>query len=258
MSEPTTTTAPNPPTTQPEHDGGASDVIDFMTSSPLCIAGECLPSPVDLALAGIDLACTLFDGDDQSKGKHTYASLMADLAKYTEGIETPDGQPMGPLDVTQGFINEDPSVPEYVKFGADSPMTQQLMVDSGVVGAREAYYLEGFDKTASKFRLDDFVRETLELESPVQFGQTDEGQTSINIDTSDAQLTEHQVGSYTVKIAETPDGQLLFVVFNSTGRASGSRNPFTQESLFEDRARSEPGGFGTVFQAYYWTEPLRQ
>jgi hypothetical protein len=49
----------------------------------------------------------------------------------------------------------------------------------------------------------------------------------------------------------------MFVVLNNTELASGTRNPITQENMLENRERSDPGGFGTIHQAYYWTEPLR-
>lgn len=259
MSEPTTqsatssTTPPAQASTQATT--GGTDIVSAM-SDPLFSAetpfGDiAIPSPTDLLLDGIDLACKLFEGDAHSNHGKSYADMMNDLAKYEEGDPS-----IGPLQLTASFATEDPSVPAYVKFGPESPMTQQLMADSGVAGAREAYYLDGFDQTASKFRVDDFVRETLELESPVSLGETADGKTSVDV--SDFTLTEHQVGSYTVRICETPDHELMFVVLNNTGAASATRNPLTQESLIEDRERPEPGGFGTIHQAYYWTEPLRQ
>lgn len=250
MSEPTTRTpAPQPanagPTVGASTSSGFPDVLsDPLLSRETPLGDLTLPSPLDLLLDGIDLACKLFEGDAHFIKGHTYQSLMAELAKYQEGDPT-----VGPLQLTGSFFTEHPSVPAYVKFGPDSPMTQQLMADTGVAGAREAYYLDGFDQTAAKFRLDDFIRETFELESPVQTGPGG--------GISDATLTEHQVGSYLVKICETPDQQLMFAVFNNTGAESLTRNPLTQESLLEDRERNDPGLLGTVHQVYYWTEPLR-
>jgi hypothetical protein len=256
MADPETQPVQNPvQNTGPEPADQAMDFARFMTDPLLTVnsalGGFQIPSPLDLAIDGIDLACKLFESDSHSKHGYTYDQLMAELSKYVEGDPK-----TGPLQVTESFVMDDPSVPEYVKFGPASPMTQQLMVDSGVNGAREAYYLDGSDQTASKFRVDDFVRETFELESPMQPGTKDDGTPTQEI--SDYEVTEHMVGSYTVKMCETPEHQLLFVVLNNTGLGSGTRNPITQQPMLEDRERSAGTGFGTVHQAYYWTEPLRQ
>jgi hypothetical protein len=227
-------------TTIQRHDSTLPDVIESNTDPLLSVqtplGGFELPSAHDLLHGGFDAACKLFESDSHKYKGTTFQSLIDELATFEEG--NPD---TGPLDVTHSFITEDPSVPARVKFGPASPMTQQLMADSGVAGAREAFYLDGNDWTSAKFRLDDFVRETLEIAT----------------EPTEKPLTEHMVGSYVVKVVETPGGELMFAVFNNTGAASATRNPFTQKSVLDDREREAPGGFGTVYQVYYWTEPLR-
>ena len=66
------------------------------------------------------------------------------------------------------------------------------------------------------------------------------------------------IGSYNVRMADTPDGKVLFVVENATGRASGTRSPISGQSGTPDVSRANSEWFGTIYQRYYWTEDKYQ
>ena len=219
-----------------------------MYDAPQCVDDPFLSvdaGPIHFDLGTEDIAGvidTLFAQDTiKQKDGITYEWIMGELGKYTEG-----NPKTGPVQLTQAFKNNDPSVPEHVKFGPAATMTQIVRRDEGVAHARQAFLSGQGNLTSYRFRVDDFLRETGQLEAPVVDGK---------LQLNESELTEHMLGSYGVRVAETPDGQLLFMVFNETGLESGSRIPCTDISLFDNIDRSQGKGFGTIYQAYYWTEP---
>jgi len=171
-------------------------------------------------------------GQTQAQGgaQNDYAVLMAELAGYTEGDPT-----LGPLGLTAAFATNDVAVPEHVKFGPGSEMTQVVRMDEGLMTARRKHASTGASSHYCRFGVLQFLRET--------------GQMS---------LTTHMIGSYNVRMADTPDGKVLFVVENATGRASGTRNPINGQSATPDVSRANSEWFGTIYQRYYWTEDKYQ
>ncbi len=159
-------------------------------------------------------------------GGGPYAALMAQLAGYTEGDPT-----LGPLGLTAAFATNDLTVPEHVKFGPASAMTAVVREDEGLMTARRKHASTGATSHYCRFGALQFIREGVELS-----------------------LTTHMLGSYNVKMADTPDGKVLFVVENATGRASGTRSPISGQSGMPDVSRANSQWFGTIHQLYYWTE----
>jgi len=169
-------------------------------------------------------------GQAQRPTQNEYAVLMGELAAYTEGDPT-----LGPLGLTAAFATNDLTVPEHVKFGPASQMTAVVRQDEGLMTARRLHASTGASSHYCRFGVLQFLRETGELS-----------------------LTTHMIGSYNVRMADTPDGKVLFVVENATGRASGTRNPLTGRSATPDVSRANSQWFGTIHQRYYWTEDKYQ
>jgi hypothetical protein len=162
-------------------------------------------------------------------GSAKYQELKTRLAGYTEGDHS-----LGPLDLFKAYATNDVSVPEYVKFGPDSKMTKQVRMDEGADKAREDFYATGNDEHPYSFGVLEFAREAAQ-----------------------ASLTTHMIGSYTTHVTFTPTGGVLFVVENSTGLESMTRNPITKESRLENISRADGDNFGTIHQLYYWIEMAR-
>ena len=172
-------------------------------------------------------------GQGQAQGAQNqgeYAVLMGELAGYTEGDPS-----LGPLGLTAAFVTNDVAVPEHVKFGPGSEMTQVVRMDEGLMTARRKHASTGASSHYVRFGVLQFLRET-----------------------GERSLTTHMIGSYNVRMADTPDGKVLFVVENATGRASGTRNPINGQSATPDVSRANSEWFGTIYQRYYWTEDKYQ
>ena len=163
-------------------------------------------------------------------------------------------------------------------------MTQDLMKDEGVNIAREEYYKDNLPEVKSygyRYTPINYVAEGAELFLPTSWG---------------GDRTGFVLGSYNVTITNNGDGTATFVVNNTTGWASATKNPFyfgsdlfgiprsehsvqgllsgEQDftfpsdfflaSILDDRLRSDTcwyGRFclgGTVNEEYYWIEPLLQ
>jgi hypothetical protein len=167
-----------------------------------------------------------------------------DLLKKLDGyVEAPEGVDNA-FDVFAGFLNNDQQVPEKIKFGPSHPMTRTVQGDGGVAEARAKYKSEGRSQYMYKFSLLEFLRETLEMS-----------------------LTSHFLGSYTIWMAPTGDGKVMFLVHNATTRQSAARNPLppdmrpdegilADENLmdWESGTRDEVDWGGTVKQMFYWYE----
>jgi hypothetical protein len=180
----------------------------------------------------------------------TEAQIRAEIATYTPA---PAG--LGPWDILDAFVNNDPSVPVRASFGPDEPMTKRVRYDAGVDAARAKFLKQGRQRDCYVFGALDFLRETIQLDS-----------------------TTHMLGSYTINIAPTADGRLLFAVYNSTTLESLTRSPITRKSPCQNRERDTPAdqieecdipypqsvlvgtdratanGFGNIHQVYWWEE----
>lgn len=168
----------------------------------------------------------------------------SDLLKKMDGyVEAPPGVENA-LDVFAAFLSNDQQVPEKIKFGPTHPMTRTVQGDGGVAEARAKYKSDGWNEYRYKFSFLEFARETLELS-----------------------LTSHFLGSYTVWMAPTDDGRVLFMVYNLTSRQSAARNPIPpdmrpdegvlgEENLmdWESGTRDEVDWGGNVHQIFYWYE----
>ncbi len=154
--------------------------------------------------------------------------LQAALSGYTEGDPS-----HGPLDILYSFVTNDTYVPEHVMYGPASKMTQVVRNDQGVHQARVDYSRTGDTSTGYSFSFLQFARESVELS-----------------------LTTHMLGGYWVRVAPTPEGKLFFLVYNKTGRESGTRNPVSGEGATTDVDRGNSEWFGTIHQMYYWTEDV--
>ncbi len=135
----------------------------------------------------------------------------------------------------QRLAANDVAVPERVKFGPASEMTRVVRNDEGLMTARRAHAATGANSHYCRFGVFQFLRET-----------------------SQGSLTMHMIGSYNVRMADTPDGKVLFVVENATGRQSGTRNPITGRGATPDVDRAHSEWFGTIHQRYYWIEDKYQ
>ncbi|MCC6994746.1 MAG: DUF4157 domain-containing protein [Deltaproteobacteria bacterium] len=169
-------------------------------------------------------------GAAQAGNTDQYGILMGELAGFTEGDAS-----LGPLELTAAFVTNDVAVPERVKFGPASEMTRVVRNDEGLMTARRAHAATGANSHYCRFGVFQFLRET-----------------------SQGSLTMHMIGSYNVRMADTPDGKVLFVVENATGRQSGTRNPITGRGATPDVDRAHSEWFGTIHQRYYWIEDKYQ
>ena len=190
--------------------------------------------------SGLQLKENTEGGPRQPVTGLTHTDLIQKLDGY---VEAPPGVDNA-LDVFAGFLSNDQQVPEQIKFGPDHPMTRTVQGDGGVAEARARYKATGENRYMYKFSFLEFLRETLEMS-----------------------LTSHFLGSYTIWMAPTGDGKVMFLVHNQTTRQSAARNPLppsqrpdegllADENLmdWESGSRSEVDWGGTVKQMFYWYE----
>lgn len=186
-------------------------------------------------------------------GPNSFAELSSLMATYTEGPAS-----VGPLELLRAYIQNgrptpassptvglranlpaQPAIAEHVKFGPNSVMTRAIQNDESIVDARRRFMSARTDiDTYHTMGLSAFVRETEQASLPMHF-----------------------LGSFTVQVSVTPSGQALFVVMNSTGRASMLRNPSTNVPTIPDATREQTGPNGnmaTLHQLYYWTEDIAE
>jgi hypothetical protein len=128
------------------------------------------------------------------------------------------------------------------------------MRDEGVAEARNAFIHQGYKEYNYSFGFDDYLRETFQALT----GQD---------------LTGSVLGSYHVEMFDKHDGNVLFIVSNTTGWESATRNPFggsstssiegmllrgqplmMPKSILENRQRVEDGPGGNLYQRYFWEE----
>ena len=184
--------------------------------------------------------------------------IRTEIATYAPA---PSG--LNGISILDAFLFNDPVIPDMVQFGPDEPMTVDVRGDQGVAAAREDYYSKGQQRDCYGFGPIDFTREV-----------------------GSGSWTTHMIGSYTINIAPTADGQsLLIAVYNSTSLESFTRNPLTgnaacqndeaadcdlpdmlppassieawREAMRGLEADDNPDAYRTISQVYWWTEPLR-
>jgi hypothetical protein len=245
----------------------AQDLLDGFTGTSSSSAGgpSASTGPVQMMVEDQSLWTKTPPGVEESPPESSCrqqdfseAIIRAEIDTYVPG---PSG--LSGISILDAFLFNDPVIPDMVQFDPGEPMTADVRYDQGVSTAREAYYSEGLQRGCHSFGPQAFV-----------------------IELGSGSWTTHMMGSYTINIAPTADGQsLLIAVYNSTSLESFTRNPLTGNSACENdeaddcdlpsilppassietwreavrglKADNNPDAYRTISQVYWWTEPNR-
>ena len=153
--------------------------------------------------------------------------------------------------------------PETYLFTQDDSLTMDVMASSGMVEFRLAWAEVDYPIPFTWHQTIDKRGEGLTLENVGIFLEqhlVNNVLTQLGIGSKYAEGQIDSVGGIlgsldTIDVVKYDESNVIIVVHNKMGWASGTRIPGTDTSILRDRSRSDFGAGGTIWQAFYWIEP---